>query len=245
MALIAACVLAPTDYFAINSPAEAFGALGMKVSELPALEAEVREKIMRCPGGSVSLAVGMAHIFSQLSFINHLMGYWRHFAIMFEAAFILSAVDAVARADRFFLQEMPGKMWPKMGDAEWKPGIIVTSALFSGARGYLAFTGNISYIWPLSGIDNQSLASVTLLVGTAVLLRMNRRKYASLAEVPGIFMTVITFWAGIWLILYQYMPNGRYPLAFLSALVMVMMAGCNLVDFASLARFDERAYSRS
>lgn len=223
MALIAACVLVPADYFAINSPAEAFEALGMKVSELPALEAEVQENLMHRPGGSVSLAVGMAHIFSRIPFMNHLMAYWYHFAIMFEAVFILSAVDAGTRVGRFFLQEMMGKIWPKMGDVEWKPGIIITSVIFTGAWGYLVYTGNISNIWPLFGISNQLLASVTLLIGTTVLLRMNRRKYALLAGVPGIFMTIITFWAGIWLILYQYLPNGHYLLTFLSVLVMGMM----------------------
>lgn len=224
MALIAACVLVPADYFAINSPAEAFDALGMKVSELPALEAEVQESLMHRPGGSVSLAVGMAHIFSQIPFMNHLMAYWYHFAIMFEAVFILSAVDAGTRVGRFFLQEMMGRFWPKMGDVEWKPGIIITSVIFTGAWGYLVYTGNISNIWPLFGISNQLLASVTLLIGTTVLLRMNRRKYALLAGIPGIFMTIITFWAGIWLIIYQYLPGGHYLLAFLSALVMGMMA---------------------
>lgn len=224
MALIAACVLIPADYFAINSPAEAFNALGMNVSELPALEAEVQEKLMHRPGGSVSLAVGMAHIFSQIPFMEHLMAYWYHFAIMFEAVFILSAVDAGTRVGRFFLQEMMGKFWPKWGDVEWIPGIIVTSLIFTGAWGYLVYTGNISNIWPLFGISNQLLASVTLLIGTTVLLRMNRRKYALLTGIPGIFMTLITFWAAIWLILYQYLPKGYYLLVVLSILVMTMMA---------------------
>lgn len=224
MALIAACVLVPADYFAINSPAEAFNALGMKVSELPALEAEVQEQLMHRPGGSVSLAVGMAHIFSQIPFMKHLMAYWYHFAIMFEAVFILSAVDAGTRVGRFFLQEMMGKLWPKWGDVEWVPGIIATSLIFTCAWGYLVYTGNISNIWPLFGISNQLLASVTLLIGTTVLLRMNRHKYALLTGIPGVFMTVITFWAGIWLILYQYMPQGQYLLVFLSLFVMVMMA---------------------
>ena len=224
MALIAACVLVPADYFAINSPAEAYQALGMQVSELPALEAEVQEQLMHRPGGSVSLAVGMAHIFSQIPFMKHLMAYWYHFAIMFEAVFILSAVDAGTRVGRFFLQEMMGKIWPKWGDVEWVPGIIGTSLIFTCAWGYLVYTGNISNIWPLFGISNQLLASVTLLIGTTVLLRMNRHKYALLTGIPGVFMTVITFWAGIWLILYQYLPQGQYLLVFLSLFVMVMMA---------------------
>ena len=193
MALIAARFLVPADFFAINSPVEAFEALGMKVSELPALEAEVQENLIRRPGGAVSLAAGMAHIFSQIPFMNHLMAYWYHFAIMFEAVFILSAADAGARVGRFFPREMLGKVWPKMGDVEWKPGIIVTSVIFTGAWGYLVYTGNIRNIWPLFGISNQLLASVTLLIGATVHLRMNRRKYALLAGVPGIFMSMKFF----------------------------------------------------
>ena len=233
MALIAACVLIPADYFAINAPEQAFNALGMQVQELPRLEQEVQESLMHRPGGSVSLAVGMAHIFSQIPFMQHLMAYWYHFAIMFEAVFILSAVDAGTRVGRFFLQEMLGKISPRWGDKNWWPSVIVTSFIFTGAWGYLVYSGDISNIWPLFGISNQLLA-VTLLIGTTVLLRMNKAKYAFMTGIPGIFMTFITFWAGIWLILYQYIPNGKYLLVFLSLLVMVMML---FVIFGTLRRW--------
>ena len=223
MALIAACVLIPADYFAINSPEAAFDKLGMAVQELPRLEQEVQENLMHRPGGSVSLAVGMAHIFSQIPFMEDLMAYWYHFAIMFEAVFILSAVDAGTRVGRFFLQEMLGKVAPKWGDKNWWPGIVVTSAVFTSAWGYLVYSGDIANIWPLFGISNQLLASVTLLIGTTVLLRMNKGKYAFMTGIPGVFMTIITFWAGIWLCINQYLPNGKYLLVFLSVLVMVMM----------------------
>ena len=234
MALIAACVLIPADYFAINAPEQAFNALGMQVQELPRLEQEVQESLMHRPGGSVSLAVGMAHIFSQIPFMQHLMAYWYHFAIMFEAVFILSAVDAGTRVGRFFLQEMLGKISPRWGDKNWWPSVIVTSFIFTGAWGYLVYSGDISNIWPLFGISNQLLASVTLLIGTTVLLRMNKAKYAFMTGIPGIFMSFITFWAGIWLILYQYIPNGKYLLVFLSLLVMVMML---FVIFGTLRRW--------
>ena len=223
VALVAACVLVPADYFAINAPADKFAALGMAVQELPHLEAQVQESLMARPGGSVSLAVGMAHIFSQIPFMENLMAYWYHFAIMFEAVFILSAVDAGTRVGRFFLQEMIGKVAPKWGDKNWWPGIVVTSAVFTSAWGYLVYSGDIANIWPLFGISNQLLASVTLLIGTTVLLRMNKGKYAFMTGIPGCFMTVITFWAGIWLCINQYLPNGKYLLVFLSVLVMVMM----------------------
>ncbi|MDR0816078.1 MAG: carbon starvation protein A [Desulfovibrio sp.] len=224
MALTAACVLVPADYFAINAPQQAFEALGMAVQDLPRLEAEVQETLMHRPGGSVSLAVGMAHIFAQIPWMAHLMAYWYHFAIMFEAVFILSAVDAGTRVGRFFLQEMLGKVWPKWGDKNWWPSIVVTSFVFTGAWGYLVYSGDIANIWPLFGICNQLLAAVTLLIGTTIIIRMNKAKYAWMTAVPGLFMTFITFWAGIWLLKNQYLPNQRYLLAFLSVLVMVMMA---------------------
>lgn len=223
MALVAACVLVPADYFAINAPAEKFAQLGMSVSELPHLEAEVQESLMARPGGSVSLAVGMAHIFSKIPFMEHLMAYWYHFAIMFEAVFILTAVDAGTRVGRFFLQEMMGKVWPKFAEKDWWPGVIITSAVFTGAWGYLVWSGDIGSIWPLFGICNQLLASVTLLIGTTVIMRMNKVKYAWVTGVPGVLMTFITFWAGIWLIVNQYLPKGQILLASLSALVMVLM----------------------
>lgn len=223
MALVAACVLVPADYFAINAPADKFAQLGLQVVELPHLEEQVQETLMSRPGGSVSLAVGMAHIFSKIPFMENLMAYWYHFAIMFEAVFILTAVDAGTRVGRFFLQEMMGKVWPKFADKEWWPGIIITSVLFTGAWGYLVYSGDIGSIWPLFGICNQLLASVTLLIGTTVILRMNKTKYAWITGVPGVLMTLITFWAGIWLVVNQYLPAGQYLLAVLSVLVMFLM----------------------
>ena len=223
MALVAACVLVPADYFAINAPADKFAQLGMQVVELPHLEAQVQETLMSRPGGSVSLAIGMAHIFSKIPFMEDLMAYWYHFAIMFEAVFILTAVDAGTRVGRFFLQEMMGKVWPKFADKEWWPGIIITSVIFTGAWGYLVYSGDIGSIWPLFGICNQLLASVTLLIGTTVILRMNKTQYAWITGVPGVFMTIITFWAGIWLVVNQYLPAGQYLLAVLSVLVMFLM----------------------
>lgn len=223
MALIAACVLVPADYFAINSSAEHFQALGMTVHDLPRLEAEVQESLAARPGGSVSLAVGMAYIFSRIPWMEQLMAYWYHFAIMFEAVFILSAVDAGTRVGRFFLQEMMGKVYPKFADKNWLPGLLSTSVVFTGAWGYLVYSGDITNIWPLFGISNQLLASVTLLIGTTMLIRMNKARYAWMTGVPGILMTIITMWAGVWLIMNQYLPAGKNLLAFLSAFVMVLM----------------------
>ncbi|MCL2123921.1 MAG: carbon starvation protein A, partial [Desulfovibrionaceae bacterium] len=196
MALISACVLIPADYFAINSTKAAFEALNMPVQELPALMAAVQEDVMHRPGGAVSLAVGMAHVFSSIPYMDHLMSYWYHFAIMFEAVFVLTAVDAGTRVGRFFLQELVGKVWKKFDDKEWLPGMILTSAAFTASWGYLLCTGNISSIWPLFGMSNQLLAACALIVVTTMIIRMGKARYVWSTAVPGLFMAVVTFWAG-------------------------------------------------
>jgi len=133
MALIAACVLVPADYFAINAAPAAFQKLGMDVVNLPALASEVGETLQGRPGGAVSLAVGMAYVFDAVPFMKGLMAYWYHFAIMFESVFILTAVDTGTRVGRFFLQEMIGQYIPKFNEKRWMPGILITSFLFTGA----------------------------------------------------------------------------------------------------------------
>ncbi len=224
MALVAACILVPADYFAINSTHEAFAKLGMEVQDLPALTVAVKEENLQGrPGGAVSLAVGMASIFSAIPFFKGLMSYWYHFAIMFEAVFILTAVDAGTRVGRFFLQEMFGKFIPKFRDERWWPGILITSVLFTGAWGYLQFTGNISVIWPLFGMSNQLLAACALIIATSMIIRMNKARYAWVTAVPGLFLVCITMWAGYIQIFQTYLPNGQYLLGVLGIIVMLLM----------------------
>ena len=223
MALIAACVLIPADYFAINATPEAFAKLGMEVQELPALAVAVEENIAGRPGGAVSLAVGMAYIFSAIPLFKGLMSYWYHFAIMFEAVFILTAVDAGTRVGRFFLQEMIGKFVPKFGNTHWWPGIFVTSILFTGSWGYLQYTGDISTIWPLFGMSNQLLASCALIVATSMIIRMNKARYAWVTAGPGLFMATITLWSGTLQIFGTYFPKGQYLLGGLGLTVMALM----------------------
>ncbi|MEA4855986.1 carbon starvation protein A [Solidesulfovibrio sp.] len=224
MALVAACVLMPADYFAINTAPAVFAKLGMTPVDLPALAAAVGENIQGRPGGAVSLAVGMAHIFSSIPFMSHLMGYWYHFAIMFEAVFILTAVDTGTRVGRFFLQEMIGQVVPKFQEKHWWPGIISTSAIFTFSWGYLVYTGDISTIWPLFGMSNQLLAAVGLLIGTTMIIRMGRARYAPLTAVPGLAMVGITGWAGYLQIVNTYLPQGKYLLTTLAVIILVLMA---------------------
>ncbi len=238
MALIAACVLVPADYFAINARPEVFEKLGMAVVNLPELATQVQEKIQGRPGGAVSLAVGMAYIFSSVPFMKGLMGYWYHFAIMFEAVFILTAVDTGTRVGRFFLQEMIGAFVPKFDDKRWWPGVIITSALFTGAWGYLVYTGDISTIWPLFGMSNQLLASSGLIIGTTMLIRMNKAKYAWLTAVPGLAMACITMYAGYLQVTGVYLKPGKenYLLATLAIVIMSLMV---VVFIGAFRRWNE------
>lgn len=228
MALIAACTLVPGDYFAINTPKEAYAAFLAAHPELTTVDLQHYSDVIGIDlqgrtGGAVSLAVGMAHIFSKVPFMDELTAYWYNFAIMFEAVFILTAIDAGTRVGRFFLQEMLGSVIPKFNDKNWIPGIIISSAAFTFAWGYLVFTGNVSSIWPLFGISNQLLAACGLIVCTTMLIRMNRGKYALCSAIPGVFMALITFWAGYIQVFSIYIPKGQYLLAILAIIAMVLM----------------------
>ena len=223
MSLIAACVLVPGDYFAINTTASAFHGLGMSTSELPALSAAIGEQLAGRPGGAVSLAVGMSYILASVPGMSGLMSYWYHFAIMFEAVFILTAVDTGTRVGRYLLQEMIGKIIPRFDEKRWMPGIVITSVLFTGSWGYLLYTGDISTIWPLFGMANQLLATCALIVGTTMLIRLGKARYAWVTAVPALFMVPVTLTAGFVNIISNYLPKGLYLLVVVSGLLMVLM----------------------
>jgi carbon starvation protein len=228
MALIAACTLMPGDFFAINTPAAAYESFIAAHPHLTPVDLDsyierIGVDLYGRTGGAVSLAVGMAHIFDSIPFMNDVIAYWYNFAIMFEAVFILTAIDAGTRVGRFFLQEMLGGVIPSFKNKNWLPGIIISSGLFTFAWGYLVFTGNVSSIWPLFGISNQLLAACGLIVCTTMLIRMNRGKYALCTAIPGVFMAVITFWAGYLQVMDIYLPNDQFLLAGLAVLAMVLM----------------------
>ncbi|MGC5746222.1 carbon starvation CstA family protein [Chryseobacterium sp. NFX27] len=228
MALIAACTLMPGDYFAINTPKESYDAFLAAHPSLHGVDIDyysqkIGIELHGRTGGAVSLAVGMAHIFNKIPYMDQLTAYWYNFAIMFEAVFILTAIDAGTRVGRFFLQEMLGSVIPKFNDKNWVPGIIISSLLFTFAWGYLVFTGNVSSIWPLFGISNQLLAACGLIVCTTMLIRMKRGKYALCSAIPGVFMAGITFWAGYIQVTTIYLPKEQYLLASLAAIAMILM----------------------
>lgn len=223
MALIAATSLIPADYFAINTTPAVFNTLGMQIQELPILSQMVGENVAGRPGGAVSLAVGMAHIFSQIPGMSSLMSFWYHFAIMFEALFILTTIDAGTRVGRYLVQELGGMVYAPLKNVHWTPGIIFASAAVSLAWGYLLYGGSISTIWPLFGVANQLLASMALAIGTTVLYRMGKGKYAWTTIVPMCFLAVTTVAAGYMNITTNYLPKNNYLLAGASAVMIVLV----------------------
>ena len=242
LALIAACSLHPGDYFAINTTPAVFHTLGFSTVNLDTFSREVGEKLAGRTGGAVSLAVGMAQIFRGLPGMDRLMGYWYHYAIMFEALFILTTVDTGTRVARYVLQELMGKVHKPFGNSAWWPGNLVTSFLVVLGWGYLIYTGNISTIWPLFGTGNQLLATIALAVTTTFLINMGKRQYAWITFVPMCFVGVTTVTAGVLSIKNIFWPltakPGQVFTGYLDSVLMsIFIVGVVLVVFDAVRRW--------
>ena len=218
LALVAACSLLPLDYFQINIPVEKFQAvlptlheMGFTDSNISQLSAEVGEKIIGRTGGAVSLGVGMAYIFSSIPGMKSLMSYWYHFAIMFEALFILTTIDAGTRIGRFLLQDALGKIYKPFQKASWLPGNLIASGLIVFAWGYFIYTGSVATIWPMFGTANQLLACIALAIGTSFIINRGRAKYVWVTIVPLTFVGITTLTAGYLNIKNIYLPQIQVP----------------------------------
>jgi carbon starvation protein len=216
MALIAACALTPGVYFAINAPvaalgptaqtaAEAIAKWGFVVSpaELELLAKQVGEtSLLSRTGGAPSLAVGMAHLFSRSLGGSSAMALWYHFAIMFEALFILTTLDAGTRVGRFMLQDLGRHLWEPFGRSSWPPAILLSSAMIVAMWGHFLWQGvidplgGVNSLWPLFGISNQLLAAVALCVGTTILIKMGKARYAWVTLLPLGWLVIVTMSAG-------------------------------------------------
>lgn len=198
MALISAVVLMPGDYFAINTPAAVFAKMNIPTVEIQELSRLVAMDVAHRPGGAVSLAVGMAHIFSSIGGMTHLMSYWYQFAIMFEALFILTTIDAGTRVARYILQDIMGTyLYAPLKQTSWWPGILFTSAIVTYSWGYLLYSGDVASIWPMFGVANQLLAVVALALGTTIILKVDPVKsHHWICTAPMAFLAVTVLTAG-------------------------------------------------
>jgi carbon starvation protein len=215
MAMVAACAMPPGVYFAINSPATIVGATpdaaaatisswgyaltGQTMTDLAHKVGEIT--LLNRAGGAPSLAVGMAQIFSSTIGGDRLLSIWYHFAIMFEALFILTVLDAGTRVGRFMVQELGSRVWKPLGHSRWMPGVLLSSGIIVGLWGYFLYQGvvdpfgGINSLWPLFGISNQLLAVVALVVATTVLLKMGQLRWIWITLAPTAWLVTITMTA--------------------------------------------------
>ena len=248
-ALIAACSMAPGDYFAINVSPAVFAHLGMQTVNLPEFSRDVGEQLAGRTGGAVSLAIGIAQIFRGIPGMRALTGYWYHYAIMFEALFILTTIDAGTRVARYILQELMGKIYKPLARTNWLPSNLLATALIVLSWGYLIWGGTIATLWPLFGTANQLLASIALATMTTWLVNHNKATYAWCTLIPALFVLVTTITAGVlsiqkifWPMIYQsgsvrvdtelqgYVDTGLMGLFIVGAIVIVASAAIRCIQ---------------
>jgi carbon starvation protein len=235
--LVAAACLYKADYFAINVAPAKFARLGMTPVELNAMMAAIGEDLRGRTAGSVSLAVGIAKIFSNLPGMKALLAYWYHFIVMFEAVFILTTVDAGTRVARFLAQELLGRAEPRFLKHDWAPGTMIASALVVVAWGAFLATGQISTLWPMLGIANQLLATTALCVGTTVIVNLGRARYAWVTLAPLAFVATTTLTAAWQSVANNFLPRGDFQGWLCAASSIFLMASTVAILATSVRRW--------
>jgi carbon starvation protein len=230
MALIAATALQPADYFAINSTPEVFKTLGMNVVHLPELSKEIGLNLEGRTGGAVTLAVGMTYIFTEIPWFSKLASYFFQFVIMFEAVFILTAIDAGTRVARYIIQDFFGEFYKPLKKTDWLPGNIFASTLACLMWGYLLYSGDIGSVWALFGVSNQLMASIGLIVGATVILKIaDKRIYMLTCLVPLAYLFVTVNYAGYWMVNNVYLNPQAAGYNVLNAVLSVIMLVLGIV----------------
>ena len=241
MAMVAATALHPADYFAMNAAPAAFKALNMPVVDLPMLMDQIGIDLYGRTGGAVTLAVGMTYIFTKLSWFKDLAGYFFQFVVMFEAVFILTAVDSGTRVARYLIQDLVGDVYAPMKRLDSMPAAIVASVIACVLWGYLLLSGDISSVWALFGVSNQLMASVGLMIGATVILRLaKKRVYALTCLVPLAYLFVTVNYAGYWMITNVYLnaANKGYNL-FNAGIASIMLVLGFVILISSMRRWIE------
>ncbi|WP_043933412.1 carbon starvation protein CstA [Bacillus sp. EB01] len=224
MALIAATALHPGDYFAINSTPEVFKTLGMNVVNLPELAREIGLDLEGRTGGAVTLAVGMTYIFTEIPWFSNLASYFFQFVIMFEAVFILTAIDAGTRVARYLIQDFFGDFYKPLKKTDWVPGSIFASALACFMWGYLLYSGDIGSVWALFGVSNQLMASIGLIIGATVILKIaDKRRYMLTCLIPLAYLFVTVNYAGYWMITNVYLNTAAAGYNVLNGILSIIM----------------------
>ena len=249
VAIITATALYPGDYFAINAPPAVFAKLGLSIVNLPELQRQIGENVIGRTGGAVSLAVGMAQIFSGLPGMKGLMAYWYHFAIMFEAVFILTTIDSGTRIARFLLQEFGGRALPSYARASSLTASFSATLLIVLGWSYFIWTGSISTIWPMFGVANQLLGVVALAVATTLVINIGRARYWWVTGVPCGLITITTLVAGWMNITDNFWPLTSAPdptvhvQGYVNTTCTAIMMVCAVVILAETARKSLRVVS--
>ncbi|WP_145133381.1 carbon starvation protein CstA [Paenibacillus sp. Y412MC10] len=224
MALIAATALHPADYFAINSAPAVFQTLGMHVENLPQLSKEIGMDLEGRTGGAVTLAVGMSYIFTKIPWFSHLAPFFFQFVIMFEAVFILTAIDSGTRVSRYLIQDFFGELYKPLKRTDWLPGNIFASALACFMWGYLLFSGDISSVWALFGVSNQLMASIGLIIGATVILKIaDKPIYALTCIIPLAYLYVTVNYAGYWMVRHVYLNPQASGYNVLNGVLSIIM----------------------
>ncbi|YCI82783.1 carbon starvation protein A [Enterobacteriaceae bacterium] len=234
MALIAATALHPADYFAINSAPQVFAGLGMDVVNLPKLSEEIGLDLYGRTGGAVTLAVGMADIFTRIPWFSHLASYFFQFVVMFEAVFILTAVDSGTRVARYLLQDFFGDLWAPLKRTNWMPGAIGCSIVACLLWGYLLNSGDINSVWALFGVSNQLMASIGLMIGATIILRLGKKRwYVLTCLVPLSYLYVTVNYAAYWMVKNVYFNSAAKGFNVFNGTISIIMVALGLAIMVS------------